>query len=127
MRIAIGHGNNQSYTLRSFFHTNYIEYFDNYFELPLGLNVLFKNLLGFIFAKIYNSYDFTLVSSKVTEQKLVKMGIKNTKYAELLGCDRELFINSHKQDNFFSDRYNLPNCDRKIKLIFIGRLTPDKG
>ena len=110
----------------AWFHTNYLDYFDDYFSLPLNLNKLVKKILGFIFAKIYNSYDLTLVSSSVTAERIAKLGIKNIYYSNLLGCNLDLFDNIKKSD-LFADKYNLSDVEKKIKLIFIGRLTPDKG
>jgi len=112
----------------AWFHTNYLDYFDDYFNLPLGLNKLIKKILSLIFAKIYNSYDVTLVSSSVTAQKLAEMGIDNLSCAELLGCDLSKFMSQEKTPNFFSEEYDLSeNLETKIKLIFLSRLTPDKG
>ncbi|MEM9508845.1 MAG: glycosyltransferase, partial [Cyanobacteria bacterium P01_E01_bin.35] len=62
----------------TWFHTNYLDYLDDYFNLPLGLNKLLKLILSAIFSKIYNSYDLTLVSSTITEKKIKKIGVKNT-------------------------------------------------
>ncbi|MEO1672053.1 MAG: glycosyltransferase [Cyanobacteria bacterium J06631_2] len=113
----------------SWFHTNYLEYLDDYLQLPFGLNWLVKKALGSIFVKIYNSYDATLVSSSVTAHKIKCLGIKNTIQAELLGYDAQQFKSTAKTNlsSLLGDRYNLPNLQDKIKLIFIGRLTPDKG
>jgi glycosyltransferase involved in cell wall biosynthesis len=55
------------------------------------------------------------------------MGIKNTSCAELLGCDLSQFNQINKTTSFFSESYNLPGLEGKTKLIFMGRLTPDKG
>ena len=113
----------------TWFHTNYLEYLDDYLRLPLGLNRLVKKVLGLIFVKIYNAYDVTLVSSSVTAHKIQQLGIKNTVQAELLGYDAEQFQATAKTDlsSLIGDRYNLSKLQHKIKLIFIGRLTPDKG
>lgn len=111
----------------AWFHTNYLDYFDDYFNLPFGLNRLGKKCLGLIFAKIYNSYDYTLVSSSVTTRKIRQIGIKNIACAELLGCDLSQFNQINKTTRFFKEQYNLADLENKIKLIFIGRLTPDKG
>ena len=111
----------------AWFHTNYIDYLDDYFKLPFGINKLIEKALSLIFSKIYNSYNLTLVSSSVTYNKLAKMGIKNLHYAELLGCNVKRFNNQNKDNNFFKDNYKLPNLNNKVKLIFLGRLTPDKG
>ena len=106
----------------AWFHTNYSDYFDDYFKLSLGINKLIKKILASIFTKIYNAYNLTLVSSYVTTEKLNKLGIKNIHCAELLGYDSKYFANGNFE--FFSKQYNIEN---KIKLIFVGRLTPDKG
>ncbi len=111
----------------AWFHTNYIDYFDDYFNLPLGLNKLIKKIFNLLFAKIYNAYDLTLVSSSITAQKIKDIGIENTFCAELLGCDLNQFNNIQKTTNFFAEQYKLTNIDHKTKLIFLGRLTPDKG
>ena len=110
----------------AWFHTNYLDYFDDYFSLPFNLNKLVKRSLGLIFAKIYNSYDLTLVSSSVTAERIAKLGIKNIHYSDLLGCDLDSF-EGVKNLEYFTKQYNLPDLETKIKLIFIGRLTPDKG
>ena len=111
----------------AWFHTNYVDYLDDYINLPLGLNKLIKQALNFIFAKIYNAYDRTLVSSSITADKIRQRGIKNVFYIELLGCDLNRFNAIDKNTYFFQNKYNLPDLKDKIKLIFIGRLTPDKG
>lgn len=111
----------------AWFHTNYIDYFDDYFDLPLTINNLIKQTLSSIFAKIYNSYDLTLVSSSVTSRKLASMGINNLYCAELLGCNLKEFSSNNKNPNLFTEQYDLPNLKNKIKLVFLGRLTPDKG
>jgi glycosyltransferase involved in cell wall biosynthesis len=111
----------------AFFHTNYLEYFDDYFKLPLGLNKIIKNLLGRLFVRIYNEYNLTLTASKVTQKKLKQMNIKNVRFDELLGVDNTKFDRLTKEPDFFAKTYDLPQIDQQIKLIFIGRLTPDKG
>lgn len=111
----------------AWFHTNYLEYFDDYFSLPIGLNKIVKTILSWTFSKIYNSYDLTLVSSNITQSKLVTRGINNLLTGELLGVDLAQFNFQLKTTNFFTTQYNLPDLSSKIKLVFLGRLTPDKG
>ena len=109
----------------AWFHTNYLEYIDDYFKLPLGINRLIKSILGWIFAKIYNSYDKTLVSSSVTAAKLKKLGIRNILCANLLGYEAANL--NFEQKNLLNRKYNVNSVKDKVKLIFLGRLTPDKG
>ena len=111
----------------AWFHTNYIDYIDDYFSLPLGSNKLVKKALSLVFTKIYNAYDRTLVSSSITAHRLKQLGINNIANLELLGCSLEQFNSINKNPNFFLQEYGLPNLNDKIKLIFIARLTPDKG
>lgn len=109
------------------FRTNFSEYLEDFFKLPKiaisGLQFLLKQLL----VLIYNRYAITLVPSEITKQKLVEFGIKNAKYVDLNGFDFNKFDLGLKDDRFFQTYYQLPEVDEKIKLVFVGRLTPDKG
>ena len=111
----------------SFFHTNYIEYLEDYFPLPLFMFNGVQWALKKIFSSIYNTYDITLVSSRITTEKLIKMGIKNTLYAELLGFDSHQFQVQRNDAFFFDHQYQLSGLQGKTTLLFVGRLTPDKG
>ncbi len=111
----------------SFLHTNFIAYLEDYFTLPELLISLMQRISKRIVAHIYNAYDATLVSSKITYQQAQKMGIKNLIQAELLGVHLEDFQSDLKSANFFERNYGIPNLDQKVKLIFLSRLTPDKG
>ena len=107
----------------AWFHTNYVDYLDDYINLPLGLNKLIKQALNFIFAKIYNAYDRTLVSSSITANKIRQRGIENVSFIELLGCDLNRFNGINKNTYFFQNKYNLPDLKDKIKLIFYRTLN----
>ena len=126
-RPGIKFARQQNIPCVTWFHTNYLDYFDDYFQLPLGMNWAIKKFLNWTFTKIYNSYDITLVSSPTTLAKLTPIGINNLVGAELLGCNLERFEKCDRDASFLDRHYNLPNLQSKIKLIFIGRLTPDKG
>lgn len=111
----------------AFYHTNYLDYFDDYFNLPLGLNILLKTILGLVFGWIYNQYDLTLVASRITEANLRELGIKNLHLADILGVDLAQYNNTLKSNSDLIEQLKLPDLESKIKLIFLGRLTPDKG
>ena len=110
-----------------FFRTNFLEYLEDFFPLPkpvlAGLQWLLKKLIVYV----YNSYDATLVSSTITKEKIIALGIKNSLYGNLLGFESEKFDPNLRQDNFFANKYNLEQIGDRVKLIFLGRLTPDKG
>lgn len=110
-----------------FLHTNFIEYLEDYFALPTFIVRIMQAISRRIVARIYNAYDATLVSSQVTYEKAVQMRIKNAIHADLLGVDLAAFDLGLRDSNFFNHSYALPHLEQKVKLLFLGRLTPDKG
>ena len=111
----------------SFFHTNYIEYVEDYLPAPKIIIACINFFLKQLFSWIYNAYDVTLVSSPVTYEKITQMGICNGKYEKFLGVDLEQFDTNNRHQNFFQQEYGFSGVDNKVKLLFVGRLTPDKG
>ncbi|MGB3535515.1 MAG: glycosyltransferase [Microcoleaceae cyanobacterium] len=111
----------------SFFRTNFLDYAEDYLPLFPAAITIIQWIFKQIFVWIYNAYDLTLVSSKVTYPKVINMGINNTLYENLLGFDTRQFHPNLRQIGFFQQHYQLSEMDQKIKLIFLGRLTPDKG
>ena len=111
----------------SFFRTNFLDYFGDYFPLPLPILATVKYLLKKLIVWIYNSYDLTLVSSKITYSKIIKLGIKNAQYDNLISFDAASFKDSLIQPDFFKSSYGLSQVDNLVKVVFLGRLYPDKG
>lgn len=110
-----------------FFHTNFIEYIEDYFALPSFVLVLIQRISKFLIARNYNAYNATLTASPETQRKLVQMGIRNVICDDFLGVDLSQFNSALRDDHFFEQKYNRPDIDGKLKLVFLGRLTPDKG
>lgn len=110
-----------------FFHTNFVEYIEDYFKLPSFIIYLFQSTSKLLIARNYNSYDLTLTASPETQKKLTQMGIRNVFNADLLGVDLPRFDAAARDANFFAHTYDRPDIDGKLKLVFLGRLTPDKG
>ncbi len=111
----------------SFFRTHFLAYADDYIPLPkFGVEII-REIARRVFAWVYNSYDITLFTSLVTYQKAPEMGIKNAVYGNLTGFDSKRFDPTLRTPYFFDKNYNLPELDSLTKLIFVGRLTPDKG
>lgn len=110
-----------------FFHTNFIDYIDDYFSLPGWAIAVFKRISQAIISRTYNAYTVTLTASPISYQKLVDMGIKNVVCDDLLGVDLKKFHPELRVPNFFEQQYGLLDLEQKQKLIFLGRLTPDKG
>lgn len=110
-----------------FFRTNFLDYLGDYFPLPKPIFLLIKLLVKKLIVWVYNSYDLTLVASKITFPKIVDLGIKNARYGNLVSFDAENFQNSLRQRDFFQSQYRLPQIDTLVKVVFLGRLYPDKG
>lgn len=111
----------------SFFHTNFLEYGEDYFALPKVIDIGLKAVTQTLFSWIYNSYNATLVSGAATEEKVAKIGIKNSVKGDFLGVDTVKFHPNLRKAQFFEQNYGLAEVDQKVKVIFLGRLTPDKG
>ncbi len=111
----------------AFFRTWFLSYAEDYIPLPKFAVEIIRELFRRIFAWIYNGYDLTLFTSKITYQLAPKMGITNAIYENLAGFDAQGFNPNFKEEHFFKKYYNLPELDGLTKLIFVGRLTPDKG
>lgn len=111
----------------AFFRTWFLSYAEDYIPLPQFAVEIIRELFRRIFAWIYNGYDVTLFTSKITYQLAPQMGITNAIYENLAGFDAQRFNPNLKEENFFKTYYNLPELDGLTKLIFVGRLTPDKG
>jgi len=109
------------------FRTNFIEYFEDFLPLPKGINLMLQLIFKKSFVSIYNQYDLTLVSSSITYQKIVSMGMKNAMYVNFHGFDIEKFQLATITANFWESNYQLPNLANKVKIVFLGRLTEDKG
>lgn len=110
----------------SFFRTNFLDYLEDYFPLPKPIFMAVKFLLQQLIVWVYNSYDLTLVTSTVTYPKVIDLGIKNAQYANLVGFDSDRFSLYSPQADFFKSNYGL-EIDKLTKVIFLGRLYPDKG
>ncbi len=110
-----------------FFRTNFLDYLGDYFPLPAPIFATIKYLLKKLIVWVYNSYDLTLVSSKITHTKIKTLGINNARYGNLLGFDAASFAKSPIEPNFFQSNYGREQVDNLVKIIFLGRLYPDKG
>lgn len=111
----------------SFFHTNFIEYLETYLKLPSPILKLLQFLIKFHRNWLYHSYDAVLVSSPSTATKLRKLGMKKIINQTLLGVDINSYQSTFKSATFFEKTYNISNLCNKVKIILLGRLTPEKG
>ncbi len=107
------------------YRTNFIDYIPDYAP---GWSVNISKLTVLLLTRwIYNQYSRTLVGSKFMAQRLQSWGISNVDYAQVIGS--QLLPNPEKlrQPNFFQDVYGLQDVDCTVKILFLGRLSPDKN
>ncbi len=124
---GIAYAKNANIPCVSFFRTNFLDYVEDYIPWPAFAISVIKFFFKRIILFVYNAYDVTLVSSKVTHQKLIELGFQNTRYGNLLGFEQKTFAESLRSPNFFEDKYQISGIHQKTALLFLGRLTPDKG
>lgn len=110
-----------------FYHTHFVDYIEDFFPLPPPILAVLRWVSSQIIRRVFRAYDATLVASPVTEQRLKRMGIRNTLCDRFLGVDVAAFRAQPRHPQFFRDRYGIEGLEDKVKLVFLGRLTPDKG
>jgi glycosyltransferase involved in cell wall biosynthesis len=111
-----------------FFHTIFLLLMDDFIPLPSSLIWVLKQFAKrWITCRVFNAYDATLVASQFTYQTALKFGLKQVINGDFLGVDTEMFHPRFKTPNFFQEHYNLPDIDTSVTLLFVGRLTPEKG
>jgi len=107
------------------YRTNFIDYIQDYAPAWLvGIGKLTATLLT---KWIYNQFHSTLVGSQFIEQKLVSLGIKNVDYVKVIGPLVAHPPENLKNPDFFAEFYGLPEVDKTVKVLFLGRLSPDKN
>jgi glycosyltransferase involved in cell wall biosynthesis len=111
----------------SFFHTNFIEYIEDFFPMPRPLLKVVQWLMTHHRNWIYNAYDATLVSSPSTARKVTRTGFRKVIRDRFLGIDVDRYRGDLRQESFFEKNYGISGIDNKLKLVFLGRLTPEKG
>lgn len=109
-----------------FYRTNFLDYLDDYFSLPGWGQTPIKYLFQKFLCWVYNSYDLTLIHNRLIQNKLQEIGINNTIFGHFTGFDPAKFSPCLVEFNFFQRRYGMADI-KQIKLVFLGRLTPDKG
>ena len=108
---------NHSVPIIGFHHTDYLKYAKDYFLLR-PLIPLFKN---FVFSRILNQLTAILVASFAGQDDFQAIGIKKIFYDKLIGVDSDLFNPQRKSKlDLFKGKEN------KIKMLYAGRLSPDK-
>lgn len=107
------------------YRTNFIDYIQDYAP---GLVVNLGKLAVLLLTKwIYNQFSKTLVGSEFIDQRLQSWGINNVDYAPIIGPPLVSNPQNMKSPQFFQDFYGLSGIDDSVKILFLGRLSPDKN
>ncbi len=109
----------------SSYRTNFIDYIPDY--VPWWAVTIGKSALLLLTRWVYNQYSKTLVGSKFISQRLKSWGIKNIDYAPVLGPPLVHNPENMRCSNFFEEYYGLSGIDNTVKILFLGRLSPDKN
>jgi glycosyltransferase involved in cell wall biosynthesis len=107
------------------YRTNFIDYIPDY--VPSLFVGIAKSVATILTKWVYNQCSITLVGSQFIEQKLIAWGIKNVDYVKVIGPPIVTNPEKLKNPNFFAELYNLPEVDQSVKILFLGRLSPDKN
>lgn len=110
-----------------FYHTHFVDYVEDFIPLPEPLLPLTQWIFSQIIRRVFRAYDVTLVSNPMTEQRVQQWSIGNTRCDRFLGVDVAAFQAVQPSPTFFQDTYGVAGFEDKLKLVFLGRLTPDKG
>lgn len=107
------------------YRTNFIDYIPDY--VPSLFVGIAKSAATILTKWVYKQCSITLVGSQFIEQKLLSLGIKNIEYAKVIGPPIVANPEKLKNPNFFAELYDLPEVDQSVKILFLGRLSPDKN
>lgn len=107
------------------YRTNFIDYIPDY--VPNFLVGIAKTTALWLTKWLYNQCSITLVGSRFITTKLKNWGIKNVDYAKVIGPPVIKNPQTLKQADFFAQYYDSPDIDKSIKILFLGRLSPDKN
>ncbi|NER00555.1 MAG: glycosyltransferase family 1 protein [Cyanothece sp. SIO2G6] len=107
------------------YRTNFIDYIQDY--APWWAVRIGKAALLQLTRWAYNQYSKTLVGSHFVAQRLKTWGIKNVDYAPVIGSPLVSDPEMMRCPNFFRDYYGFPDIDNTVKILFLGRLSPDKN
>lgn len=107
------------------YRTHFIDYIQDY--APWWAINAGKSALLLLTRWIYNQYSTTVVGSQFVYQKLKSWEIRNVDYAPIVGPP--LIQNPKKMrcPNFFQNFYGLSGVDSSVRILFLGRLSPDKN
>jgi len=107
--------------------TNFQDYLEDYLPRPAWLLASVRHAFGKLVQWTYNGYDRTIVSSQHVFSRMPDYGIRNAVYGQVLGSQTALCSPSRRRPDYFREVWGLDGVDATVKLLFLGRLMPDKN
>ncbi|WP_030007850.1 glycosyltransferase [Picosynechococcus sp. NKBG042902] len=107
------------------YRTNFVDYLQDY--APAWLIGPAKWAALALTRRLYGKCSVTLVGSYFIEQRLKQWQLENVVYMPVIGPPKIANPQALKQTNFFQQHYGLPDLDQRVKILFLGRLSPDKN
>ncbi|MEL6261463.1 MAG: glycosyltransferase [Cyanobacteria bacterium J06626_6] len=130
--VGVGYAREKRIACVGFYHTNFIDYIEDF--LPLPKVALSKQVVrgmqwfSMLFIRpVFHAYDAVLVSSGVAQERLRQLGVRNVVCDRYLGVAVEAFENAQRESDYFRKAHGLKGIEDRLKITFLGRLTPDKG
>ncbi|MBV5259921.1 glycosyltransferase family 1 protein [Synechococcus moorigangaii CMS01] len=107
------------------YRTNFVDYLQDY--APAWLVPAAKRIALGLTRRLYGKCSVTLVGSRFIAQRLKAWQLKNVVYMPVIGPPQIAQPHTLKQTDFFQQHYALPELDQRVKILFLGRLSPDKN
>ena len=124
---GVAYAKQQGIPCFGFYHTNFIDYIEDFLPLPSFFIRRLQWLSMLFIRPVFHAYDAILVSSPIAEKRLRDLRVRNVLCDRFLGVDVKTFQSQQKSSDFFQTEYGINELQDKVKLVFLGRLTPDKG
>ncbi|MEA5471091.1 glycosyltransferase [Spirulina sp. 06S082] len=124
---GVAYGRAQGIPCTGFYHTNFIDYIEDFFPLPGPAIAAIQWGSAQVMRRVFHAYDATLVSSPSARDRIERMGVRNIICDRFLGIDLDAFVPQLQDPHFFQTQYGIDDLQTRVKLVFVGRLTPDKG
>ena len=103
------------------YHTDYYNFAGSYPIWRLLREVFIRPVTKYL----YHQFDSTIVPSKLVNNNLQQMGVKNSLFIPIYGFDSSLYNPSHRNRNFLDSWLSEKEKNNKV-LLFLGRLCLEK-
>ncbi|BAW96920.1 glycosyl transferase, group 1 family protein [[Synechococcus] sp. NIES-970] len=107
------------------YRTNFVDYLQDY--APVWLVYPAKLMAMVLTRRLYKKCSVTLVGSDFVAERLNQWRLPNVVCMPVIGPPQIANPQMLKQADFFQQHYGLSDLDQRVKVLFLGRLSPDKN